>query len=57
MDAVNATAFTSPLATIGLGSVNVPQPVEYVVEAIVQATPWQIFFTILGLLVAYDQCV
>ncbi|KAK0619873.1 cytochrome P450 61 [Immersiella caudata] len=55
MDAINATAFTSPLATIGLGSVNVPQPVEYVVETIVQATRWQIFFTALGLLVAYDQ--
>jgi len=57
MDATNATAFTSPLATIGLGALNVPQPIEYVVETIIQATRWQIFFTVLGLLVAYDQCV
>lgn len=53
--ATNATTLTSPLATIGLGAVNVPQPVEYVLETIIQASRWQIFFTVLGLLVVYDQ--
>jgi C-22 sterol desaturase len=55
--ATNATTLTSPLATIGLGAVNVPQQVEYVLETIIQASRWQIFFTVLGLLVAYDQCM
>ena len=54
--ATNATAFTSPLASLKYGTVNVPPQVEYVVDAIAQASAWQIFFTIFGLLVAYDQC-
>lgn len=52
----NATAFTSPLASLKYGAVNMPPQVEYLVETISQVTGWQIFFTVLGLLVVYDQC-
>ena len=57
---VNATSFTSPLASLKYGAVNVPQPIEYaleyVVETVSQITGWQLVFTVLGLLVVYDQC-
>jgi len=54
--ATNATVFTSPLASVNFGPVNVPQSIDFVLETISQATGWQIFFTLFGLLVAYDQC-
>ncbi|KAK4211684.1 cytochrome P450 61 [Rhypophila decipiens] len=53
--ATNATSFTSPLASVKYGAVNFPSQLEYVVEAISQASAWSVLFTILGLLVAYDQ--
>ena len=53
----NATTFTSPLATIKYGAVNVPWQVDYVVDAVSNASGWQIVLAILALLVAYDQCM
>ncbi|KAK3318355.1 cytochrome P450 61 [Apodospora peruviana] len=53
--ATNATSFTSPLANVKYGAVNVPPQLEYVFETISNASGWTVFFTILGLLVAYDQ--
>ncbi|KAJ9143978.1 Cytochrome P450 61 [Coniochaeta hoffmannii] len=51
----NATTFTSPLATVKYGAVNVPWQLDYVVDAVANAKGWQIVLTILALLVAYDQ--
>ncbi len=53
----NATSFASPLATVKFGTVSVPQPLEYVVDSIAQASGWQLFFAVLAVAVAYDQCV
>ena len=52
----NATTFTSPLATVKYGAVNVPWQLDYVVDAVANAKGWQIVLTLLALLVAYDQC-
>jgi hypothetical protein len=52
----NATSFASPLATVKQGAVNVPWQLDYVVDAVSNASAWQIVLTILALLVAYDQC-
>ncbi len=52
---VNATSFTSPLASLRYGPVNLPPQVEYVVDAISNASAWAIVATILAVLVAYDQ--
>ncbi len=53
----NATSYTSPLATVKYGAVNVPWQLDYVVDAVSNASGWQIALTILALLVAYDQCM
>lgn len=52
----NATSFTSPLATVRYGAVNLPSQLDYVVDAVSKASAWQIVLTVLALLVAYDQC-
>ena len=52
----NATSFTSPLATVRGAAANVPWQLDYVVDAVSNASGWQIVLTILALLVAYDQC-
>lgn len=51
----NITDFTSPLASVNYGSINVPPQVEYVVDALSRISFWTIFWTILALAVAYDQ--
>ena len=48
--ATNAPSFASPLASVRDG----PQ-IEYVVDAISNTSPWTIAFTVLAVLVAYDQ--
>jgi len=53
--AINATAFTSPLASVGIGAVNVPPQLEYVVELVSNASGWTIFWSLLALAVVYDQ--
>jgi C-22 sterol desaturase len=53
----NATSFTSPLATVRYGAVNLPSQLDYVVDAVSNAGCWQIVLTVLALLVAYDQCM
>ncbi|KAK0714630.1 cytochrome P450 61 [Lasiosphaeris hirsuta] len=53
--ATNATSFASPLASVRFGTVNVPQSLEYVVETLAQTNAWSVFFTLLALLVVYDQ--
>lgn len=52
----NSTGFTSPLASTKYGSVNIPPQLEYVVDAVTNASGWTIALTILAVLVAYDQC-
>ena len=51
----NATSFTSPLANAKYGSVNVPPQIEYIVDAVSNASGWTIAFTVLAVLIAYDQ--
>ena len=52
---VNATSFTSPLASLKYGPVNLPPQLEFVVDAISNASAWTIIATLLAILVAYDQ--
>ncbi|KEZ40985.1 Cytochrome P450 61 [Scedosporium apiospermum] len=47
--------FTSVLASAKYGGVPVPPQVDYVVDAVVNSGPWTILFTVLAILVAYDQ--
>lgn len=58
--ASNATAFTSPLASVKYGAANIPPQVEYVVNVvsntISNASIWQILLTALAVAVVYDQC-
>lgn len=51
----NATSFTSPLSDAKYGTVNVPSQLGYVVDTIAQTGVWTVLFTILAVLVAYDQ--
>jgi len=51
----NATSFASPLASARDGNVPIPPQIEYVVDAISNASLWTVTFTILAVLVAYDQ--
>jgi C-22 sterol desaturase len=51
----NATSFVSPLASVQNGNLPIPPQIEYVVDAISNASLWTIAFTILAVLVAYDQ--
>lgn len=51
----NTTSFTSPLASVNYGSINVPPQVEYVVDALSHVTFWTVFWTVLALAVVYDQ--
>lgn len=53
--ASNATSFTSPLASAKLGTVAVPPQLEYVIDTISKASGWTIVFTLLAVLVAWDQ--
>lgn len=53
----NSTGFTSPLASTKYGSVNIPPQLEYVVDAVTNASGWTIALTLLAVLVAYDQCM
>ena len=55
--AINATAFTSPLASVGIGAVNVnvPPRLEQVVELVSKASGWTILLTLLAAAVVYDQ--
>jgi C-22 sterol desaturase len=58
--ATNATAFTSPLASVKYGPVNIPPQLEYVVDyvsnTVSNASMWQIALTLLAIAVVYDQC-
>lgn len=49
------SSFTSVLAGSKYAGVPVPPQVDYVVEAVVNSGPWTILFTVLAILVAYDQ--
>lgn len=49
------TSFTSPLATVGYGSINVPPQVEFVFDTLVNLSFWTVFWSLLALAVAYDQ--
>lgn len=51
----NTTIFTSPLASVNHGPINVPPQVEYVVDAISNISFWTAFWTLLALAVLYDQ--
>ena len=51
----NATSFASPPASIRDSNLPIPPQIEYVVDAISNASLWTIAFTILAVLVAYDQ--
>lgn len=57
--ATNSTAFTSPLASVKYGPVNIPPQLEYVVDyvstTVSNASIWQIALTILAIAVVYDQ--
>ncbi|RAK97673.1 cytochrome P450 [Aspergillus ibericus CBS 121593] len=52
---VNAPSFASPLASVRDGHLSIPSRLEYVVDAVNNASPWTIAFTVLAILVAYDQ--
>ncbi|KAG7147474.1 Cytochrome 61 like protein [Verticillium longisporum] len=49
------TTFTSVLANAKFASVSIPPQVDSVIEAVSNASVWTIVFTVLALLVAYDQ--
>jgi sterol 22-desaturase len=49
-----AASFASPLASVRDGNLLIPPQIEYVVDAS-NASLWTIAFTILAVLVAYDQ--
>lgn len=51
----NGHSLTSPLASAGDGNLPIPPKIEYVVDAISDASLWTIAFTILAVLAAYDQ--
>lgn len=53
----NATAFTSPLASVNSGAINVSPQVELVLDAISRMSFWTVFWTLLALAVVYDQRV
>lgn len=52
---VNSPSFASPLASVRANNLPIPSQFEGVVDAISNASPWTIAFTILAVLVAYDQ--
>ncbi|KAH7375607.1 cytochrome P450 61 [Plectosphaerella cucumerina] len=54
MDAANTT-FTSVLAHAKLGNVNIPPQVDYVIDAVSNASIWTILGTLFALAVLYDQ--
>jgi hypothetical protein len=54
MDA-NSTSFTSPLAIPQISNVNIPLHLEYVVDAISNASLWTVLWTVLAVAVVYDQ--
>lgn len=51
----NTTGFTSPLASVNYGAINVPPQVELVVDALSRVSFWTVFWTLLALAVVYDQ--
>ena len=52
---VNAPSFASPLASVRDAHSLIPSQFEYVVDAVSNAGLWTIAFTVLAILVAYDQ--
>ncbi|BCS04497.1 cytochrome P450 [Aspergillus luchuensis] len=51
----NSPSFASPLASVRASNLHIPSQFEGVVDAISNAGPWTIAFTILAALVTYDQ--
>ncbi|GKZ96400.1 RNA polymerase C-22 sterol desaturase [Aspergillus niger] len=51
----NSHSFASPLASVRASNLPIPSQFETVVDAVSNASPWTIAFTILAVLVAYDQ--
>lgn len=49
------SSVTSVLANAKYAGVSIPPQVDQVVDAVVSSGPWTLFFTILAILVAYDQ--
>ena len=49
------SSVTSVLANAKYAGVSIPPQVDQVVDAVVSSGPWAVVFTILALLVAYDQ--
>ena len=45
----------SPLANAKVSGVVVPQNFDFVVDAVFRTSPWTVAFTVLAVLVAYDQ--
>ncbi|PYI11263.1 cytochrome P450 61 [Aspergillus sclerotiicarbonarius CBS 121057] len=52
---VNAPSFASPLASVRAGHLSIPSQFDSVIDAVNNASPWTIAFTVLAILVAYDQ--
>ncbi|CAK7568614.1 MAG: RNA polymerase C-22 sterol desaturase [Sporothrix epigloea] len=55
METTNATSFASPLANAKYVASALPAQLEPVISAIVNASMWQIFLTLLAAAVLYDQ--
>lgn len=51
----NTTSFASPLASLPDTKLPTPSQIEYVIDAISNASLWAIPLTVLAVLVAYDQ--
>jgi hypothetical protein len=49
-------SFSSVVANAKFPAVNIPQQVDFILDAISNVGPWTAVFTIVALLVAYDQC-
>lgn len=49
------TTVTSMLANAKYAGVSVPPQVDQILEAVANTGPWTVFFTLLAVLVAYDQ--
>jgi hypothetical protein len=48
-------SFTSILANTKYAAVNIPQQIDFVLDTVTNLSPWSILFTVLAVLVAYDQ--
>lgn len=49
------SSVTSVLANARYGGVSIPPQVDQLVDAVTRSGPWALVFTILAVLVAYDQ--